>query len=92
MIQVLHPIGNDSGCTLFTRWGRVGENGQQQRKVSFTSHRMDHPYILTAIVKGFFPASMAVNEFKKQFKAKTATNWEQRHGMVAKKGELHPLH
>ena len=33
VIQVLHPVGNDNNCTLFTRWGRVGENGQQQKKV-----------------------------------------------------------
>ncbi|KAL4247742.1 Poly [ADP-ribose] polymerase [Abortiporus biennis] len=68
VIQLLHPIGNDSSCTLFTRWGRVGENGQQQKK-------------------GPFPSSAAVSEFKKQFKAKTATDWENRHGMVAKKGK-----
>ncbi|KAI0089798.1 poly polymerase catalytic domain-containing protein [Irpex rosettiformis] len=32
VIQVLHPIGSPSLCTLFTRWGRVGENGQQQQR------------------------------------------------------------
>ncbi|THH26583.1 hypothetical protein EUX98_g7607 [Antrodiella citrinella] len=68
VIQVVHPIGNDNSCTLFTRWGRVGENGQQQRK-------------------GPFSSSVAVAEFKKQFKAKTSTNWEQRHGMATKKGK-----
>ncbi|KAI0321004.1 PARP-domain-containing protein [Amylostereum chailletii] len=37
--------------------------------------------------KGPFPASVAVNEFKKQFKSKTATNWESRRGMVPPKGK-----
>ena len=32
-------------------------------------------------------AAAAVSAFKAQFKAKTAVNWEQRHGMVAKKGK-----
>ncbi|KAI0073797.1 PARP-domain-containing protein [Panus rudis PR-1116 ss-1] len=68
VIQLLHPIGNDSTCVLFTRWGRVGENGQQQ-------------------TKGPFPASVAVNEFKKQFKAKTGANWEDRKTMAPKKGK-----
>ena len=35
--------------------------------------------------KGPWPASTAVVEFKKQFKAKTATEWENRFGMVQKK-------
>ncbi|KAJ3533877.1 hypothetical protein NM688_g7220 [Phlebia brevispora] len=35
VIQVLHPVGNPSSCVLFTRWGRVGEGGQQQRKGPF---------------------------------------------------------
>ncbi|KAF9229724.1 PARP-domain-containing protein [Gyrodon lividus] len=32
VIQLLHPIGNDAACMLYTRWGRVGENGQSQQK------------------------------------------------------------
>ena len=35
--------------------------------------------------KGPWPAPTAVVEFKKQFKAKTATEWENRFGMVQKK-------
>ncbi|KAJ7806141.1 poly polymerase catalytic domain-containing protein [Mycena olivaceomarginata] len=65
VMQLLHPIGNDSQSILFTRWGRVGADGQTQ-------------------VKGPWPASTAINEFKKQFKAKAAVNWENRVGMVAK--------
>ncbi|KAJ7102466.1 poly polymerase catalytic domain-containing protein [Mycena belliarum] len=68
VLQLLHPIGNDSQCVLFTRWGRVGADGQTQ-------------------LKGPWAASTAVLEFKKQFKAKAATNWEDRVGMVAKKGK-----
>ncbi|KAI0935474.1 hypothetical protein AcV5_003891 [Taiwanofungus camphoratus] len=68
IIQVLHPDNSTDNCILFTRWGRVGENGQQQKK-------------------GPFSAGTAVNEFKKQFKAKAAVAWEQRHGMVSKKGK-----
>lgn len=34
-------------------------------------------------------AAAAVSAFKAQFKAKAAVNWEQRHGMVAKKGEYY---
>ncbi|EJD55242.1 PARP-domain-containing protein [Auricularia subglabra TFB-10046 SS5] len=59
VIQLLHPVGNNSHCTLFTRWGRVGENGQTQQK-------------------GPFASSVAINEFKKQFKAKTAIEWNDR--------------
>ncbi|KAF7297838.1 Poly [ADP-ribose] polymerase [Mycena kentingensis (nom. inval.)] len=68
VIQLLHPVGNDSNCILFTRWGRVGADGQTQ-------------------VKGPFPASTAVAEFKKQFKAKASVNWEDRVGMVPKAGK-----
>lgn len=32
VIQLLHPIGNDAQCSLYTRWGRVGENGASQIK------------------------------------------------------------
>ncbi|KAF9485628.1 PARP-domain-containing protein [Pholiota conissans] len=68
VIQLLHPIGSNSNCILFTRWGRVGDHGQTQ-------------------TKGPFPSSAAINEFKKQFKSKTATAWEDRRGMTAKKGK-----
>ncbi|KAI0694469.1 poly polymerase catalytic domain-containing protein [Cerioporus squamosus] len=37
--------------------------------------------------KGPWPPATAVQEFKKQFKAKTATAWEDRVGMVQKKGK-----
>ena len=33
VLQLLHPVGNDSQVTLFTCWGRVGESGQNQKKV-----------------------------------------------------------
>ena len=33
VLQLLHPVGNNSQVTLFTCWGRVGENGQNQKKV-----------------------------------------------------------
>ncbi|KAF7340130.1 Poly [ADP-ribose] polymerase [Mycena venus] len=68
VLQLLHPIGNDAQCILYTRWGRVGADGQTQ-------------------VKGPWPAGAAINEFKKQFKAKAAVNWEDRVGMVAKSGK-----
>ncbi|KIK47946.1 hypothetical protein CY34DRAFT_149122 [Suillus luteus UH-Slu-Lm8-n1] len=32
VIQLLHPIGNDAQCSLYTRWGRVGESGSSQIK------------------------------------------------------------
>ncbi|KAI0638778.1 poly polymerase catalytic domain-containing protein [Trametes polyzona] len=68
VLQLLHPIGNTNSCILFTRWGRVGENGQSQKK-------------------GPWPAAMAVNEFKKQFKAKAGVDWEHRVGMAPRKGK-----
>ncbi|RDB29175.1 Poly [ADP-ribose] polymerase 2 [Hypsizygus marmoreus] len=37
VLQLLHPIGNNSQCVLFTRWGRVGENGQTQVKGPWAS-------------------------------------------------------
>jgi predicted DNA-binding WGR domain protein len=68
VIQLLHPIGNNSSCTLYTRWGRVGETGATQKKGPFT-------------------ATQAISEFKKQFKAKAATDWSARFGMTVKAGE-----
>lgn len=38
-------------------------------------------------VKGPWDPARAVQEFKKQFKTKAGVNWEQRHGMTAKKGK-----
>ncbi|KAJ3724305.1 poly polymerase catalytic domain-containing protein [Lentinula guzmanii] len=37
--------------------------------------------------KGPFPAAVAINEFKKQFKAKAGALWENRIGMEPKKGK-----
>lgn len=34
ILQLQHPIGNSGVCTLFTHWGRLGENGQKQVKVN----------------------------------------------------------
>ncbi|KAJ7630425.1 poly polymerase catalytic domain-containing protein [Roridomyces roridus] len=68
VLQLLHPIGNDSQSVLFTRWGRVGADGQTQ-------------------IKGPWNGATAINEFKKQFKAKAGVNWEDRIGMVPKKGK-----
>ncbi|RPD56226.1 PARP-domain-containing protein [Lentinus tigrinus ALCF2SS1-6] len=67
-LQLLHPIGKTDQCTLYTRWGRVGENGSNQKK-------------------GPWPAGTAIQKFKDQFKAKTATAWEARVGMVQKKSK-----
>lgn len=68
VLQLLHPIGNNSQSSLFTHWGRVGEDGQSQ-------------------LKGPWPPSAAINEFKKQFKAKAGVPWENRVGMIPKKGK-----
>ncbi|KAF8588473.1 PARP-domain-containing protein [Ramaria rubella] len=38
-------------------------------------------------IKGPWPAAEAIFQFKKQFRSKTGTAWEQRHGMTAKKGK-----
>ncbi|KAI1785714.1 PARP-domain-containing protein [Ganoderma leucocontextum] len=32
VLQLLHPVGNNSQVTLFTCWGRVGETGGSQKK------------------------------------------------------------
>ncbi|KAG2142574.1 poly polymerase catalytic domain-containing protein [Suillus cothurnatus] len=37
VIQLLHPIGNDTQSSLYTRWGRVGENGASQIKGPWSS-------------------------------------------------------
>ncbi|THH21021.1 hypothetical protein EW146_g480 [Bondarzewia mesenterica] len=37
VIQLLHTIGSNSSCMLFTRWGRVGEDGQTQFKGPFSA-------------------------------------------------------
>jgi poly [ADP-ribose] polymerase len=86
VLQLLHPIGNNTQCTLYTRWGRVGENGANQVKVlhRFVVVSTLLPFFLT---QGPWPSAMAIKEFKKQFRAKAGIAWEQRHGMVAQKGE-----
>lgn len=35
VLQLLHPKGDASQVSLFTRWGRVGENGASQTKGPF---------------------------------------------------------
>jgi len=84
VLQLLHPIGNNSACVLLTRWGRVGETGASQRKVR-------QPFAVTGTtpyndsLQGPFAATIAISEFRKQFKSKTATNWEDRRAMVSAK-------
>ncbi|KAG5715912.1 Poly [ADP-ribose] polymerase 2-A [Termitomyces sp. T112] len=68
VLQLLHSNQNTAQCFLYTRWGRVGENGQNQ-------------------TKGPWAPQVAIGEFKKQFKSKTAVSWEDRVGMIAKKGK-----
>ncbi|KAG6852521.1 hypothetical protein C0991_011268, partial [Blastosporella zonata] len=68
VLQLLHSNQNKDQCVLYTRWGRVGENGQNQ-------------------TKGPWAPQVAIGEFKKQFKAKAVVNWEDRVGMVARKGK-----
>lgn len=83
VLQLLHPIGNNTSCVLFTRWGRVGETGSSQRKVRyFFSVTTTASY---GSLQGPFAAMIAISEFKKQFKSKTATNWEDRRLMLSAK-------
>lgn len=90
VLQLLHPIGNDSQVTLYTRWGRVGENGASQTKVT-NACGTERPRIHLSF-QGPWAATVAIAEFKKQFRSKTATAWEQRVGMVAKKGNLRSVY
>ncbi|KAJ8495164.1 hypothetical protein ONZ51_g1849 [Trametes cubensis] len=89
VLQLLHPVGNNSNCVLYTRWGRVGENGQSQKKVwSLATYGYGEQMLrLWASSKGPWGPATAVNEFKKQFKAKAGVDWEQRVGMMPKKGK-----
>ncbi|KAG6909644.1 hypothetical protein DXG01_016224 [Tephrocybe rancida] len=50
VLQILHPANDKSKCVLFTRWGRVGANGQS----SFGG-----PYSPTVAVKEFKTLFMA---------------------------------
>ncbi|KAF8610399.1 PARP-domain-containing protein [Ceratobasidium sp. AG-I] len=34
-LQLLHPLNDSANCVLFTRWGRVGEQGSSQQKGPF---------------------------------------------------------
>lgn len=86
IIQLVHPIGNSASCRLFTRWGRVGENGASQFKVN-ACNIITSSAVYSCPLKGPFDSVTAVNEFKKQFKTKAGTDWENRRGMVAKKGK-----
>lgn len=38
VLQLLHRNGDSSSCTLFTRWGRVGEEGKTQTKARILPH------------------------------------------------------
>ncbi|KAJ7596840.1 poly polymerase catalytic domain-containing protein [Mycena floridula] len=38
ILQLLHPIGNPASSLLYTRWGRVGENGSTQVKGPFSAN------------------------------------------------------
>ena len=83
VLQLLHPIGNNSACVLLTRWGRVGEIGSSQRKVRHLFAAAGTFFYVDS--QGPFAATTAISEFKKQFKSKTATNWEDRRSMIAAK-------
>lgn len=39
LLQLIHPRGDSSSITLFTRWGRVGETGQSQSKGPFPADK-----------------------------------------------------
>lgn len=85
VLQLLHPIGDNSSCILFTRWGpfaafyylvladRAYRSCRRERP---EPHQGAH-YVRLVLdpaddrSQGPWPASTAINEFKKQFKAKT---------------------
>lgn len=90
VLQLLHPISNNSSCLLFTRWGRVGESGSSQRKVRHPFPAAGTVFFYDDSFQGPFTATTAISEFKKQFKSKTATSWEDRRSMIsAKSGKTH---
>ncbi|TFY51615.1 hypothetical protein EVJ58_g10471 [Rhodofomes roseus] len=78
---------------------KTGQNGASDDKSGGASQKADPPAKMVTVVKrgaapvdpcsgwGGMSSSAAVSAFKAQFKAKAAVNWEQRHGMVAKKGK-----
>ena len=84
MLQLLHPVGNDSACVLFTRWGRVGERG-------FSKHRARHPFVAAGTTsyddffQGPFEPAVAISEFKKRFRHRTGTKWENRGSTIPAK-------
>jgi hypothetical protein len=45
-------------------------------------------FLISIVFKGPWPPATAVNEFKKQFRAKTSTDWANKKGMTAKKGDV----
>ena len=65
VLQLLHPVGNNSQVVLFTCWGRVGENGSSQKKVSQQRIRQGRALILDPCRARGPPPSQAVSEFKK---------------------------
>ncbi|KAI9062257.1 PARP-domain-containing protein [Trametes sanguinea] len=70
ILQVLHPVGDSSKCVLYTRWARVGENGQWHHKPEDDT----------------WPPEMAIKQFKKQFRSKSGVPWDNRFGMVHRIG------
>ncbi|OSD05602.1 hypothetical protein PYCCODRAFT_1158183 [Trametes coccinea BRFM310] len=70
ILQILHPVGDESKCVLYTRWGRVGENGKWQQKPE----------------DGTWPPEEAIKQFKKQFRSKSGVTWDNRFGMPHRTG------
>ena len=82
VLQLLHPVGNDSACVLFTRWGRVGERGSSQ-------HKARQPFLVAGTtphydsLQGPFEPTIAISEFKKQFRHRTGIKWENRGSTIS---------
>ncbi|KAJ7748474.1 poly polymerase catalytic domain-containing protein [Mycena maculata] len=91
VLQLLHPIGNDSRLSsrIFSTLADpivTISAGNDSQSILFTRWGRVGAAGQTQ-QKGPFPAAVAISEFKKQFKAKAAVNWEDRVGMVAKSGK-----
>ena len=84
VLQLLHPVGNDSACVLFMRWGRVGERGLSQ-------HTVRRPFVVAGAashgdsLQGLLEPTFAISDFKRRFRYRTGTKWENRGSTVSVK-------
>ena len=74
-LQLIHPRGDTSIVTLFTRWGRVGETGQTQSKGPFPAEKAAAEFMKQFKAKAAWDFSKRTTQMPKPNKY----TWIERH-------------